>query len=455
MISQSIPKRTWRYAAAATVALVSIACSSGTDGVADDAPGTSIPVPTPVPTATVQPTPTTVPEGGPRIQLKPTPTGTLAEQIRDGFLNGRVDDGWNFDITKVTPGLKVGLFTKPSELGKDGIPSIDTPEYASASNAPDYMRPEEPVIQVSINGDARAFPLSILMWHEIVNDTVGGEPVTVTFCPLCNSSIVFSGKHEGELLEFGTTGWIANADLVMYDRLTETWWQQITGEGLVGEFAGTKLTFLPSAIVGWQEFADQFPDGKVLLRPEPGTLHPISGAEITFNRTYDDPPYSGYDVAGSLPIFFTGAFDGRLQPIDRVVALNLDGESVSYPFRSLAVQPIVNDTVGQQEIVIFYDDGTESAFRTSTRGHNYQTPGSTTVFSRNADGQLLTFSADDAGTITDAETGSTWNKFGLAMEGDLVGTQLDAIVHGAEFWFAIATFHPGTEVRLQELLASE
>lgn len=78
------------------------------------------------------------------------------------------------------------------------------------------------MIQVNISGDARAFPLSILMWHEIVNDTIGGEPVTVTFCPLCNSSIAFSGKYEGQRLDFGTTGWISNADLVMYDRQTET-----------------------------------------------------------------------------------------------------------------------------------------------------------------------------------------------------------------------------------------
>ena len=303
------------------------------------------------------------------------------------------------------------------------------------------------MIQININGDARAFPLSILMWHEIVNDTIGGEPVTVTFCPLCNSSIAFSGKHEGQLLDFGTTGWIANADLVMYDRLTETRWQQITGEGLIGKLAGTRLTFLPSSIVGWKEFADQYPDGKVLLRPTPGTLHPISGMEITHNRTYDEPPYSGYDVAGSLPLFFTGSFDSRLQPIDRVAALDFDGESVAYPFRALAVEPVVNDQVGDQEIVIFYDDGTESAFRTSTRGQNYQNSGSTTVFSRKVNGLTLNFSVDEAGT--------TWDKFGNASAGELAGAQLEPLVHGQEFWFAIATFRPGTEVRLRELLAVE
>jgi len=311
------------------------------------------------------------------------------------------------------------------------------------------------VIQVNISGDARAFPLSILMWHEIVNDTIGGEPVTVTFCPLCNSSIAFSGKYEGQRLDFGTTGWISNADLVMYDRQTETWWQQVTGKGVIGELAGTTLIFLPSAIVGWAEFADRYPDGKVLLRPTPGTLHPISGMEITHNRTYDEPPYSGYDVARSLPLFFTGSFDRRLQPIDRVAALDFDGESVAYPFRALAVEPVVNDLVGNQEIVIFYDDGTESAFRTSTRGQNYQTSGSTMMFSRKVNGLTLTFSVEEAGTITDAETGTTWDKFGTASEGELAGVQLEALVHGQEFWFAISTFRPDTEVRLRKLLAAK
>lgn len=429
------------YAAAGIGASITIACSSS--GAEDAVAVTSqILTPSAVPAATQAPE-------------SPDPEGTIAEQIRNGWLQGRVDDGWNFDITSFVPGLKVGLFTKPSVLGKDGIPSIDTPEYAIASSAPDYLRPEEPVIQININGDARAFPLSILMWHEIVNDTIGGEPVTVTFCPLCNSSIAFSGKHEGQLLDFGTTGWIANADLVMYDRLTETWWQQITGEGLIGKLAGTRLTFLPSSIVGWKEFADQYPDGKVLLRPTPGTLHPISGMEITHNRTYDEPPYSGYDVAGSLPLFFTGSFDSRLQPIDRVAALDFDGESVAYPFRALAVEPVVNDQVGDQEIVIFYDDGTESAFRTSTRGQNYQNSGSTTVFSRKVNGLTLNFSVDEAGTITDTETGATWDKFGNASAGELAGAQLEPLVHGQEFWFAIATFSPGTEVRLRELLAVE
>jgi hypothetical protein len=111
--------------------------------------------------------------------------------------------------------------------------------------------------------------------------------------------------------------------------------------------------------------------------------------------------------------------------------------------------------VGDREIVVFYDDGTESAFRTSTRGQNYQTSGSTTVFSRVTGGQILTFSVNEAGTITDAETGTTWDKFGNASEGELAGAQLEALVHGQEFWFAIATFRPDTEVRLKDLLAGE
>ncbi len=457
------PKRIALYGATTIVAAIAVACSSGGDaelnpGPSGSAAPSSVPSPVSAPALSVLPTPPPEPaaDDGPRINLRPTPEGTLAEQIRDSWLQARVLEGWDTDITKFIPDIRVGLFTKPSGLiNRDGIPSIDTPLFAPASAAPDYLRPEEPVILVNINGDARAYPLSILMWHEIVNDVIGGEPVTVTFCPLCNSSIAFSGNHEGRVLDFGTTGWIASTDLVMYDRQTQTWWQQITGEGVIGEFAGTRLTFLPSSIVGWRDFVEEFPEGKVLLRPTLGTIHAISGKDIAENRTYDDPPYSGYDVAGALPSFFTGAFDLTLQPVDRVAAFELGGESIAYPFRSLAIQPIVNDNVGGQEIVIFYDDGTESAFRTSTRGHNFQTSGSTTVFFRNVAGQVLTFTADEDGNITDDETGTTWNKFGRATDGALFGTQLEAVVHGAEFWFAIAAFRPDTEVRLMDLLAGD
>ena len=178
---------------------------------------------------------------------------------------------------------------------RDGIPPIDNPKYIDVSEPPSYMRENEPVISVEINGDARAYPLAILISHEIVNDEFGGVPVTVTYCPLCNTAIAFDRRVGGRVLDFGTTGNLRNSDLVMWDRQTESWWQQITGEAIVGELTGTKLTFIPAPLVSWSAFRDSFPDGKVLSR------------DTGFSRNYDLPPYSGYDDLGNIPFCFPEA----------------------------------------------------------------------------------------------------------------------------------------------------
>ena len=123
---------------------------------------------------------------------------------------------------------------------------IDNPTFVEIKDADEWLEALEPVISFELNGDARAYPLQILMWHEIVNDTVGGTPVSVTFCPLCNSAIVFDRNFNDLVLTFGTSGMLRNSDLIMWDRQTETWWQQLTGEGIIGQLAGHKLTFIPA-----------------------------------------------------------------------------------------------------------------------------------------------------------------------------------------------------------------
>lgn len=130
---------------------------------------------------------------------------------------------------------------------KDGIPAIDNPSFAPAS-APGGLAPNEPVISLAIGGDARAYPLRVMIWHEIVNDTIGGVPVAVTWCPLCNSSVVFDRRLDGRTLSFGTTGKLRHSDLVMYDRETETWWQQFSGVAIVGALVDRELTPLPSRV---------------------------------------------------------------------------------------------------------------------------------------------------------------------------------------------------------------
>jgi hypothetical protein len=173
--------------------------------------------------------------------------------------------------------------------GKDGIPSIDNPGFVSQEEAADWLRGREPVISLRINGEAKAYPIQILMWHEIVNDEIGGIPVAVTFCPLCYSAIVFDRRLEGEVLEFGVTGLLRKSDMVMYDRTTESFWQQFSGEAIVGDYTGAFLTIVSSQLISFDQFRETYPNAYVLSR------------ETGHRRNYGENPYAGYDDINNTP----------------------------------------------------------------------------------------------------------------------------------------------------------
>jgi hypothetical protein len=190
---------------------------------------------------------------------------------------------------------------------KDGIPAIDAPRFEPAAR-PRALDRQEPVVGLVIGRDARAYPLRVLMWHEIVNDVVGGVPVVVTYCPLCDTSIVFERRVDGRVLDFGTTGKLRHSDLVMYDRQTESWWQQYGGEAIVGELAGRELKVIPSRLESFENFLARAPDGKVLVPDHPGA------------RGYGTNPYVGYDEAVK-PFLFQGPLPRGVEPMMRVVAV--------------------------------------------------------------------------------------------------------------------------------------
>jgi hypothetical protein len=313
---------------------------------------------------------------------------------------------------------------------RDGIPSLDDPQFVSPDTAVAWLAGNEPVIAVEINGDARAYPLQILTWHEIVNDTVGDVPLIVTFCPLCNSAIVFQRTLDGEPVAFGTSGLLRNSDLVMYDRKTETLWQQFTGEGLIGELAGYQLTFLPSAIISFDNFRDAHPDGLILSR------------ETGFGRNYGRNPYAGYDTLGNNPFLFDGELDERLPAVARVVTVSLPDIDVAYPLAVLFEQGVINDVQGAQHLAVFHVGGTASALGAAVIA-DAEDVGATGVFDPVLDGQLLTFRKEGE-TIIDNETSSRWNIVGQAIDGELVGQQLQRLVHGDHFWFSWAAFRPET-----------
>jgi hypothetical protein len=323
---------------------------------------------------------------------------------------------------------------------KDGIPPIDAPHFIPVNEADEWLEGREPVVFVQVNNDARAYPIQILMWHEIVNDTVGGEPLIVSFCPLCNTAIAFkrtfnpsTGSGQvGQVLDFGTTGRLRYSNLIMYDRQTESWWQQATGDAIVGEYTGAQLEFYPASIISWGDFKLQYPDGKVLSR------------ETGFTRDYGRNPYFGYDNIGQTPFLFDGETPDQLPPMERVLTVELGNEAAAYPYKVLSKVNVVNDTVGGEEIVVFWTEGTASALDAASISAG-RGIGAAVAYSRQLDGKILTFEFAD-GRITDEQTNSEWNIFGRAISGELAGRQLAPLVSINHFWFSWAAFKPETRI---------
>ena len=311
----------------------------------------------------------------------------------------------------------------------DGIPPIDAPRFDSLELAGEWLQPQSPVLALALEGEARAYPLAILTRHEIVNDVIGEQPVAVTFCPLCNSAVVFDRRVAGETLRFGVSGNLRNSDLVMWDDRSKSWWQQFTGEGIVGAHAGEQLELLPALLVSFAEFEAQYPQGEVL---SPG------------GRGYGSNPYVGYD-SNPQPFLFFGEPDGRLFATGRVLGTLLGGEAVAWPFMALEETPVINDEVGGFEVVAFWQPGQSSALDGWSIDDSRDV-GMAALYDRELDGRRLSFALDEAGRIVDEQTGSEWNVFGTALSGELAGSQLRQHLAFPHFWFAWAAFRPETRV---------
>jgi hypothetical protein len=424
----------------AALALIVAACGSPLPTATPTPTGTPAPTPTTAttPTATPAPAPTTPPPddvgvpgddgdgrgGAPVIQRDPD----YLDELRGASFSTFV---WKTDFS---------LHTVPyAEIssggpGRDGIPPIDNPRLDSIEEADRWIGPQEPVIALEDNGEAKAYPIQVLIWHEIANDEIGGVPVTVTFCPLCNSAIVFDSRLDGVVYDFGVSGNLRNSDLIMWDRQKQSWWQQLTGKGIVGKMAGRQLKFIPAPIVSWEAYKEAYP-GTLVLNRDTGV-----------SRNYGTNPYSGYDRVDNTPFLFDGESDGRLLPKERVVAIEVNGVDAAFPFPVIARERAVNYTVGGVDVAVFFEPGTVSALD-GRFIYSSKDIGSTGVFVPSVDGQRLTFRLNgtpEDGTVVDNETGSTWSILGTAIKGPLAGSQLERIVHQDHFWFAWAAFKPDT-----------
>ena len=384
--------------------------------------------------------------GRARLALSAVAAGLLLAT----FALAACGDGPSKGVPKadVPPGLAEGFTTDFSQHSvplddfvgggppKDGIPSIDDPKFSTVSEADEFLDDPEPVAVLDIEGEVRLYPIQILVWHEIVNDELAGETVAITYCPLCNSTEAFSRNVDGRTLDFGTTGKLRKSNLVMYDRQTESWWQQLTTEAIVGELTGTELEVIPTGILSWGQARRLHPEAEVLSRD--------TGAK----RDYGSSPYPGYDDPDSDPFLLDEEADERLPAKERVTVIRTGRHSaVVYPLVRLEREAPLNDRVGGRAIAIFFDPAVSSALDQQGISTGRQV-GSSAVFDRSLGGRTLTFSgAGRGGVARDSETGTTWDLSGRGLDGPLAGQQLTRVAADDQFWFAVAAFLTDVEIR--------
>lgn len=241
-------------------------------------------------------------------------------------------------------------------LPPDAIPSVDDPTFGEQYDG----ALDDQVVVVESAAGARAYPVRYLHFHEIVNDVVDGEPIAVTWCPLCGSAVVYDRTHDGQALDFGVSGKLADDDLVMYDRQTESEWKQSSGTCIAGAFEGDTLSIRPGPTMQWGQFRESYPDGMV-LQPPGGESEAASDDDEPDAIEYDETPYERYfEMDGfGLDAHRGGESrewtrDGDIEPKSVVLGIETDGESLGFPRQQvLEAGGIVQTTVGERDVVVF------------------------------------------------------------------------------------------------------
>ena len=323
-----------------------------------------------------------------------------------------------------------------SDIERYGPHPIDKPHYVGVEQAAAFLNPRDPVIAYLGGSRPRAYPLRILLWHEVVNDVVGGRPVLVTYDPRTNASQVYERRLLGAGLRFRAVAGFHRGGRLLWDSLTQSWWRQITGEAVVGDFTGLRLPTRPSLRLSYAEFGQEFPDGRV--------LGPKSRPERDEISEYETTNYAGQDRSPDPPPSFDGVADPRLPPTARVLALELDGEATAFDFGHLADQRVVNADLSGQPVVALWSPGLLSVLDTPQIS-DARDVGMAAAHGRRVDGRLLSFDFVD-GAFRDHETGSVWSLSGHAVLGTLTGAQLPPLVHHTPYWWAWAAHYPQTRL---------
>lgn len=371
-------------------------------------------------------------------ELAPQTVGALTEPVRERSV-GCDEDRLAFDQDGCEPAGMIEL----SQLvaggpAPDAIPSIDEPRFESVADAGTWLGERSPVVLLEHGGVARLYPLEILVRHEIVNDDVAGDPVAVTYCPLCNSALAFDRTTEGpegpEVLDFGTTGKLWRSNLVMYDRQHLGLWSQFTGQAIVGErHLGQHLTRLPTSLVGFGTAAELVPDAEVLSRD--------TGLDVDYELT----PYVSFDREDTTPAFLRHDPDDRLPPMTRVVGIGRDRSSVAVVLDHLAEEEVVDLDLAGDPVTVWWAAG-QASILGGLRASEGVELGQAAVYVAEHEGRTLTFEPAGDGRFVDEPTGSTWDLRGHAVDGPLSGATLEPVARDEVLWFAWAVFRPNTRI---------
>lgn len=419
-----------RFALALTaLALVVAACGGDDEGA---------PPPTSTGTTATAPTPSTdgtssSTTSAPATTQTAPPTSVAREDVAiPVHLQSSVSQwGTDWELRTIDlDTLRVGIVAADP---RDRIAPLDGPGFESTEEAASWLADREPGVLLVEGEVARFYPLQILTLHEIANDRIDGRPVAVTYCPLCNTAIVFDREIEGVTHRFGVSGLLRNSDLVMWDDVTESLWQQITGEAIVGTYAGRTLEVVPSTLVRFGDARADHPDLEVLSQ------------DTGFPFPYGVNPYEGYS-SSAQPFAFDGEVDPRYPALERVVGVTIGDSSKAYPFPEIREVGAVDDTVGGIPITVWWGaEDTADALDDATVAEG-EGVGSGVAYLREVGDRVLSFERVDDSTFRDLETGSTWNILGTATDGPLAGERLTVATHRNEFWFAWTAFFPDAPV---------
>ena len=300
--------------------------------------------------------------------------------------------------------------------------SLDNPAFTSADET--FLRDDAFVMGISLNGANRAYPITMLAWHHIVNDNVNGKPMGMTYCPICNTAIAFEADVEGTVLQFDVAT-NHRANLVMVDRQTGSWWQQLTGKAIRGDLSGTSLKLIPVDLMTWGEWRKLYPDTRVLSE------------DTGFGHDYDVLPsggsYTDWQKSDRTFHGMVNITDTRFRARETVLGVQVGDVFKAYPFSNLGELAVINDEINGEPVLVLFDSKSQIA----------------SAFSRKVDESILEFwevIEGDLVMIRDENSGSLWDFEGRAIADKLQGTKLERLRYHNAFWFAWADFHPDTLV---------